>query len=84
MQKNLYVNIDIKWIKNISFINRDICEAIVLKSKEDIIKKTIKFFSKMEINPLTILEYFNPSKGINYSSLSKKEIRKREKGIIKE
>ena len=31
----------------------------------------------MEINPLTILEDFNPSKSINYS-LSKKEIREKE------
>ena len=37
----------------------------------------------MEINPLKLLEDFNPSKGINYSSLSKKEIRKRERGYYK-
>lgn len=80
-----------KWIKNVSFINRDICEITSFKNKEDEIKKIFRILS-IKINKdgqiredfsYKILEDFNPAKGFNNPSPTKEELCRIERGYYK-
>jgi len=72
-----------KYIKNISFINRDICEITTLKIYEKTLKETIQFYNNINSINYYIKEGFDPSKPVELEDTTDLDIGKVENAYVK-